>query len=445
MNIIRETVKSFLQKYDLDKPDLTYLVAFSGGYDSMCLLHALKKITKNKLIALHLNHNWRGEESDTEEQNCKDFCASLGIEFYCEKLSADISHTETAARNARYDFFDKCAKKFNSKVIFTAHNKNDNAETLIYRIAMGTGISGLQGISPRRDIFYRPLLEIPRAEIEKYCTQNHLNPNNDSSNSDTKYKRNFIRQQIMPALNKINPDSMDKINTLSDVAKEETEIIEEYLKIVTDKISDKNKINTKKFLNLSPAVQKRLIYNLFIKYNLDYDRTKILNILEFIHENSGSKSGKTCSLSENLWIFVSHETIEIITCSDFKIPSIRITKEGKYETSTYIFEIEKFEKEVRKFPKDSEGIAYVNLPSPLDFELRTRLDGDIIQPLGMKGSQKLKKYLNEKKIPNHQKDKLLFLAQDNEILWAINSGISDKIKVTSKPTHRLTFYTKEQT
>ena len=101
MNIIRETVKSFLQKYDLDKPDLTYLVAFSGGYDSMCLLHALKKITKNKLIALHLNHNWRGEESDTEEQNCKDFCASLGIEFYCEKLSADISHTETAARNAR--------------------------------------------------------------------------------------------------------------------------------------------------------------------------------------------------------------------------------------------------------------------------------------------------------------------------------------------------------
>lgn len=446
MNIIRETVKSFLQKYDLDKPDLTYLVAFSGGYDSMCLLHSLKKITKNKLIALHLNHNWRGEESDNEEQNCKDFCASLGIEFYCEKLSEDISHTETAARNARYDFFEKCAKKFNSKVIFTAHNKNDNAETLIYRIAMGTGIAGLQGISPQRGIYYRPLLTIERKEIEKYCTQNHLNPNNDSSNSDTKYKRNFIRQQIMPALNKINPDSMDKINTLSDVAKEETKIIEEYLKIIADKISDKNnKINTKKFLNQSPAIQKRLIYNLFIKHNLDYDRTKILNILEFIHENSSSKSGKTCSLTDNLWIFVSHETIEPITGSDFIIPSIRITREGKYETSTYIFEIEKFEKEVRKFPKDSEGIAYVNLPFPLDFELRTRQDGDIIQPLGMKGTQKLKKYLNEKKIPNHQKDKLLFLTQDNEILWAINSGISDKIKVTSKPTHRLTFYKKEQT
>lgn len=445
MNIIRETVKSFLQKYDLDKPDLTYLVAFSGGYDSMCLLHVLKKITKNKLIALHLNHNWRGDESDKEELNCKEFCNSLNIEFYSEKLCAQIPHTETAARNARYEFFENCSRKFNSKIVFTAHNKNDNAETLIYRIATGTGIAGLQGISPQREIYYRPLLEISRDEIEKYCIKKHLNPNNDSSNTDTKYKRNFIRKNIMPALNKINPESIDKINTLSDIAKEESEIIDEYVKIIQEKITESNKIKTKKFLKQSLPVQKRLIYNLFIKYNLDYDRTRILNILEFIHNNSDSKSGKTCSLTENLWIFVSYESIETITNNDFKPPSIRITKEGKYNTSEYTFEIEKFEKEVRKFPKDNEGIAYVNLPYPIDFELRTRQEGDIIQPLGMKGTQKLKKYLNEKKIPNHEKDKLLFLAQGNEILWAINSGISDKIKVSSKPSHRLTFYKKEQT
>ena len=240
-------------------------------------------------------------------------------------------------------------------------------------------------------------------------------------------------------------ESIDKINTLSDIAKEESEIIDEYVKIIQEKITESNKIKTKKFLKQSLPVQKRLIYNLFIKYNLDYDRTKILNILEFIHNNSDSKSGKTCSLTENLWIFVSYESIETITNNDFKPPSIRITKEGKYNTSEYTFEIEKFEKEVRKFPKDNEGIAYVNLPYPIDFELRTRQEGDIIQPLGMKGTQKLKKYLNEKKIPNHEKDKLLFLAQGNEILWAINSGISDKIKVSSKPSHRLTFYKKEQT
>lgn len=443
MNIIREIVKSFLQKYDLNKPDLTYLVAFSGGYDSMCLLHCLKKNTKNKIIALHLNHNWRGEESNQEEQNCKEFCSNLGIEFYCEKLSPKIPHTETAARNARYNFFEKCAQKFNSKIIFTAHNKNDNAETLIYRIATGTGISGLQGISEQRNIYYRPLLTIERCEIEKYCTKNHLNPNNDSSNADIKYKRNFIRHHIMPAFNKLNPDSLDKINTLSQIAKEETEIIEQYLKIIYEKISDSDKINTKKFLNQSQSVQKRLIYNLFTKHNLDYDRSKILNILEFIHENSTSKSGKTCSLTENMWIFVSEKIIEIVNHQTPNLTYFHITKEGKYENDDYIFEIVKFEKDIRKFPKDNDGTAYVNLPPMFDFELRTRQDGDIIKPFGLNGTQKLKKYLNEKKIPNHEKDKLLFLAQDNEILWAINLGISDKIKVTSKPTHRLTFYKKE--
>ena len=445
MKKINKTIKSFLEKYDLNKSDLVYLVAFSGGFDSMCLLHALKKSCKNKIVAIHLNHKWRGEESDLEEQNCKDFCEDLKVEFYSENLSKDIAKTETAAREARYKFFERCAKKFGSKIIFTAHNKNDNTETLIYRICTGTGIAGLQGITKQRDIYYRPLLEITREEIENYCKENSLNPNNDSSNADTKYKRNYIRAKVIPALEKVNQTISDSINSLSEIAREETEIIEEYLKILTDKITESGKIKTKKFLKLSDNVQKRLIYNLFIQNNLDYDRKKILNIFEFIKENSSSKSGKTCSLTDNLWIFVSEENIEIITGEKFLTPYFHITKEGKYENNGYIFEIEKFEKEVRKFPKDSDCLAYVNLKNfPLDFEVRTRQDGDIIQPFGLNGTQKLKKYLNEKKIPNHEKDILLFMTQFNEVFWAIGLGINDKIKVNSRPTHRLAFYKKGQ-
>ncbi len=440
MNKIRETIKSFLKKHDLDKPDLVYLVAFSGGYDSMCLLDSLKKSTKNKIIALHLNHQWRGTESDMEEENCKNFCNSIGIKIYSENLPPEIPHTETAARNARYDFFEKCAKKFSSKIIFTAHNKNDNAETLIYRIVTGTGITGLQGINEKRDIFYRPFLRITRAQIEEYCKKHNLKPNNDSSNSDTKYKRNFIRHNIMPALTEINPNSVESINSLSEIAKNESEIIEEYLKIILNKISEDNKILTKKFLNQSKPVQKRIIYNLFTKHNLDYDRKKISNILKFIRENSNSKSGKTCSLTSNLWIFTNEKFIEIITKNTPETIYLHITKEGIYKINDYVFELEKFDKDIRKFPKDSDNTAYVQFNEPIDFELRTRHDGDIIKPFGLKGSQKLKKYLNEKKIPNHEKDNLLFLAKDNEIFWAIGLGISDKIKVNKKPTHRIKFY-----
>ena len=103
-------------------------------------------------------------------------------------------------------------------------------------------------------------------------------------------------------------------------------------------------------------------------------------------------------------------------------------------------EIIKCSKGVKTYPKDSESVIYADLSGlDFDFELRTRRDGDFICPYGLVGSQKLKKYLNAKKIPNHEKDGLLFLTQGKEILWAINLGISDKIKVNTNPTHKITW------
>lgn len=441
MNKIQQTIKEFLEKYNLNNPENTYLCAFSGGYDSMCLLHSLKQISpQNRIIAIHLNHNWRGEESNQEEENCKNFCKEISVEFYSEKLSSDIPHTETAARDARYEFFETCSKKFNSKIIFTAHNKNDNAETLIYRICKGTGIRGLCGIAENREIYYRPLLSISREKIEKYCTDFNLKPNNDSSNSDTTYKRNFIRTEILPKLNKkINPNTIDMINSLSNAAKEDSAIVEEYLNQLYAKIKQNNKIKTQEFVKLSFPTKKRIIYNLFIENNLDYDNEKITNILEHILNNATSKSGKTCSLTTNLWIFTNNQFIEIINKKNEKTPTLQIKKEGKYETPDYIFTIEKYNQKTTHFPKDNEYTAIVNFENfDFDFELRTRQDGDIIQPFGMSGTQKLKKYLNEKKVPQHEKSNILLLTQNKEVLWATGLGISDKIKVTKNPTHKLT-------
>ncbi len=207
-----------------------------------------------------------------------------------------------------------------------------------------------------------------------------------------------------------------------------------------DKISDGNKIKTQEFLKLSDSIQKRLVYNIFIENNLDYTREKILQIYDFIKENSTSKSGKTCSLTTDLWIFTSENTIEVIDNSTVNFHAIHISKEGKYETNLGTLEISKCSKGVKNFPKDSESVIYADLSGlDFDFELRTRRDGDIICPYGLSGTQKLKKYLNSKKIPNHEKDNLLFFVQGKEILWAINLGISDKIKVKTNPTHKITW------
>ncbi len=439
MNKVSEKVKDFLLKYKINSADLVYLVAFSGGADSMCLLHILKSITENKIIALHLNHNWRGQESDAEEQNCKDFCKNLGIEFYSEKLDENIPHTETAARNARYEFFRNCCKKFNSNIIFTAHNKNDNAETLIYRIAHGTGVTGLQGIADVRDIFYRPLLGSERKDIEAYCAEFGLTPNHDSSNDDTVHNRNLIRHNILPQMKKINSDVIASINSLSESAKEDSIIINEYLELIKNKISDSGEYNTKNFLNLSCATQMRILYSLvapLVPQNYDRERFEILK--DFILANSESKSGTVCSVTTDYELFVSRKYFKLLTKTEKKEVCIKINKTGEYKNDGIYINISQYDNNSDKYAPFSDGVVYADFGGlDFDFELRTRKEGDIIEPVGLKGHQKLKKYLNSRKIPNYKKDTMLFLAQGNEILLAFGIGLSEKIKVKTVPTHKI--------
>lgn len=430
MDKIKKKVEYFLDKYNLKSTEKPFLVAFSGGYDSMCLLNVLSELNLN-LIAIHLNHNWRGKESKKEEENCKYYCDKKGIKFYSETLTEDIQKTETAAREARYKFFEKCTKLFNTDIVFTAHNANDNAETVLYRLAKGTGTKGLCGIAEKRDIFYRPLLKVKREDIENYCRKSSLTPNNDSSNSNVKYKRNLIRKEILPQLCKINSDTINAINSLSEIAQNNQIIIEEYLKTL------KNPYNTKNFMEYSKAVKLELLYDLFIKNNIDYDRYKITNALEFINENQNSKSGKKLSLKNDLWLFVNNKKIELVTVTPPSDLSIEIKDCGDYTFENFIFSIKNTNKIPQTYPKDSDGIAYVDLSKYKSLTLRHRKNGDLIQPLGCKGTQKLKKYLNEKKIPQHEKDSLIFLASENEILWAPTIGISEKIKVVTTPTHVL--------
>ena len=197
--ILQAKVKKFLKEWNMQGKNI--LVGYSTGVDSTVLLHILNSLKDEflfkSLTALHLNHNWRGLESDIDEEFAKSFCAENKINFYSEKLKGDIQKTETSARDKRYEFYKRCSKKFNSEFVFLAHTKDDNIETAIYRIIKGTGIEGLRSITPNRDIFYRPLLDVSKEEIINYAKKHNLNYREDSSNTDTKYKRNFIANFII--------------------------------------------------------------------------------------------------------------------------------------------------------------------------------------------------------------------------------------------------------
>lgn len=441
-------VKNFLKKHNLMSAEKTFVVGFSGGYDSMCMLDLLNRISQKagfKLIALHLNHNWRGREAEIEQENCENYCRQNNIEIYCEILPEGLNKTETVAREKRQEFFKKCYKKFKADGLFLAHTKSDNTETILYRLSKGTGVKGLCGILENSKLdfcnVYRPLLSFSRRDIMHYCSVNKLVPNNDSSNFDTKYARNFLRHQIISELKTINPKIDDVFLNLSKIAISEQNIVKEYLSKIRKEIEKDGIIDTSKFIELSKDIQNKFILDFLINQNLDYDSKKVEEIYEFINKSAKYKSGKTLSLTKDLWLFVSKE--KMFTLDDLEpvkiTEKVLIDKEGAYVFHNKVLKIEKFEDDkMPAFPKESEHKCYVNLDKDFSLTLRTRAQGDVIRPFGMKGTMKLKKLFINKGVEKFKRNDIILLCKNHEVLWASGVCLSEKLRVKTVPTHVLT-------
>lgn len=441
-----ERIKAFLLENDLQ--DKTIIVGFSGGYDSMCLLDALSKINQSAgfyemtVVAAHYNHNWRGEESLKEQEVCKLFSASRGFEFYTKTAPVGLKKTENDARIARYEFFEEAYEDFDADAVFTAHNKDDNAETVLYRAIKGTGLIGLKGISVKRGYFYRPLLKISRAEIVEYCDKHNLTPNKDSSNMDTTYRRNFLRLNVIPLLEKINPAVKESLNTLAEVANSENSIIEEYLSDIRQKVFREEQIVISEYRHLSKPVKMRFLHEFIQNCDLDYDYKRIKELFDFIEANINKRNGTTMSLASTKWLYVDEKIVEMIPHKHQKQESkpaweFVIDSEGEYQIGDKKLVIKPYvPSEVFIFPESTANFAYVDLSRiELPVVIRNRRDGDLINPFGMSGTMKLKKYMNAKGVNRHKRDDVLLLAKGDEILWVVGVGLSNKIGVSRVPTH----------
>ncbi len=438
-------VANFLKNNHLN--DKTVIVGFSGGYDSMCLLDILSKIKDLpeffdfEVIAAHYNHNWRGEESLREQEVCRLFAASKGFEFYTKNAPSTLKKTENDARIARYEFFEEAYEEFDADAVLTAHNKDDNAETVLYRVIKGTGIIGLRGISEKRMYFYRPLLKTYRSEILNYCKENNLNPNNDSSNANTAYKRNFLRLNVIPALEKINPEVKDALNVLAENAISDNAIIEEYISTIRPRIFNNQTIVAEEYKKLSVSVKKRFLYEFVQMLGLDYDSKKINELYNFIETNIDKKNGTTLSLTTSMWLYADNKIVETIPHKKHvyieQQEPVVISKEGSYKFGNKIFTLKKYnEQQIFMFPDSTANFAYIDITNVgFPLILRTRNDGDIITPFGMKGTMKLKKYMNSKGVSRHKRDLIPLLCNSDEVLWVSGVGLNDKIGVKVQPTH----------
>lgn len=204
-------------------------VALSGGADSVALLYAMLEVSDVEVKAAHLNHCLRGAESDADEQFCIDLCNRLGVPITTERIDIKAIAEQTGesielcARNQRYAFLKRVAGECG--VIATAHNADDNLETVIFNLARGTGIAGLCGIPPKRDNIVRPLIYCTRAEIEDYLNAKKQDWRTDSTNTDEAYTRNFIRHSISPRLVQLNPSVKQNVSEMCDVLRSDNEFI----------------------------------------------------------------------------------------------------------------------------------------------------------------------------------------------------------------------------
>ena len=318
---MKDKIKKTIEKYNMINVNDKVLVGVSGGPDSMSLLNVLYKLGYNVEVA-HVNHGLR-KEADTETKYVEEYCKNIGVP--CHILRLDINKmakeqkigTEELGRIERYKFFES----IEHDVIATAHNANDNAETVLLNLMRGSGTSGLKGIEAiRKDertgsTYIRPLIECTRKEILEYCKEEKLDPKFDKSNEDNTYTRNKVRNELIPFIEKeFNPNIIETINRFSKIIDSENTYIEKqveeaYNHCIDKKINDQIILSLKKFNNLDTVIQKRLVLYTIIKLQgtaKDISNIHVEDIVKLCNNNIGNKK---LSPKKTLEIYVNRGKI----------------------------------------------------------------------------------------------------------------------------------------
>lgn len=430
------------------------IVGVSGGPDSMCLLHILNTLRNTyfiDIVAAHLNHGLRGKDADEDEEYVKKFCEKNNIEFYSKRVNIDeLSNTwgissEMAGREARYSFFQELFRKLDANKIAIAHNANDQCETILMRIIRGTGLEGLEGIKPVRDgIYIRPLIKITRDEIEDYCDKNNINPRIDKTNLENIYSRNKVRLELIPYIKEnFNSHIIEVVNRLGENIKVDNDFMEKKSKEFFGKycIVAPNKVKIKsEAFNEHKALLSRMIRKAFevVKGNLvNLERVHV----EYVISLQGGNTGKEIELPGGIRALNNYGEI-ILRKEDknqikrdlgiYQIDLNEKNKIGKFNIETSILD-KKFVEKVKENSLE-QYFDYQKING--NISLRYRKEGDKFQPLGMKGTKKLKDIFIDLKIPKELRDDIPIICIGEEIAWIVGYRISDKFKV-DKSTNKI--------
>lgn len=416
------------------------LLAISGGIDSVVLADLLIQ-NKQDIALAHCNFQLRGTDSDKDEAFVKDLAGKYNIplfsvRFDTKKTAAERKvSTQVAARDLRYEWFEKIRKEHHYSFILTAHHADDNIETVLINLIRGTGLEGLTGIPERNKNILRPLLPFSREEIKSYAEEKSLKWREDLSNDEDKYTRNKIRHQILPVLKELNPGFNTTFQQTLSHLKGASAIVRESVNKVKCKIFHKTGTDTYE-LDIKKIKRLKNVKHYLYEMLKDYGFTEWDDVFNLLYAQSGKQIfSKTHRLikDRDLLLLTGLDSEEKLPPPEYTIAS----GQKKQELGGYtLFFSNVSVKDVKNediIENRSEKKIYLD-KGKIKFPLSVRKwkEGDYFYPIGLQGKKKLSKFFKDEKLSVLDKENIWLLCDQNKIVWIIGERMDDRVKITEK-------------
>lgn len=432
---ILQQVAGFIARNQLLAADNKYIVALSGGADSVALLLIMKALGYD-VEAAHCNFHLRGKESERDENFCVSLCESLGIilhRIHFDTLTYAQLHKvsiEMAARDLRYSYFEQLRRDINADAICVAHHKDDNVETILLNLVRGTGMNGLTGISLRNGFILRPLLCIGREDILEYLEAENQDYVTDSSNLVDDVQRNKIRLNVLPLLENVNPAVKDNILTMARWIAEASTIVEASLSEAKAKAVSSATQNDSFCVDISKVEEypsaEYLLWNILSDYG--FNSSQVALVAENLHATTGTS-----------WLSSSHElTLDrgrlILTPLDKEEGrQMRIPEVGTY-VYTELCKLKIEHKEINEhytISRSSDKVCLDAQKVKFPLMIRRVARGDRFVPFGMKGSKLVSDFLTDQKVALPLKRRQLVVADaGGNILWVVGKRLDGRFAVS---------------
>jgi tRNA(Ile)-lysidine synthase len=420
------------------------VVAVSGGADSTALLDALARLREREgqpgtIIVAHLNHQLRGEESDEDEGFVRSLAGQLKLPVYVERIAvadharSEKKNLEATARRLRYDFLRRVAEERDANFVFTAHTLDDQAETILMRLARGSGAEGLRGI--HRTVVWseklklaRPMLDVTRAEVIEHCERYRLAFRRDSSNLSTDFTRNRIRHELLPLLETFNPRVRESLARASELIADDEDFLQPFADKLLEDARAGARLNVKPLQKAHPAIVRRVARQ-WLRAGLgNLQRIDAAHIAAIENLITRSQSGRFVQLPGFWRVEREFDTLKL-SCAPIA-ERVLIGNSPLTEGAKMIFgdfELTYFS----AVPRARVGAIIDNLGAGCEFALlrqsaaldglwaRARNEGDAYVPERHRQAVKLKTLMIRRKIPLSQRDDYpILVTADDRIVWA---------------------------